>query len=314
MTINELDGAANETQAAPDGGTAKGELAHVSPRPAGGRVLRSGSRLNTVLVIGAVGWIAGVIVLAAFAHLLPLANPEDAVADARIAPFQNWSEPLGTDGYGRSVLSRLAYGARASLTVGLLAVAVGLVLGAAVGLAAGYRRGKLDLVVGILTDSMLAFPGLVLLIGVAAIMGPGIRTLVLGLGFIAFPVFIRMARANTLRYADREFVQAARLLGSSSMRIVVREILPNVVPPLIAYAVIVMATLISAEASLSFLGLGIRPPTASWGSMISDGQYELSSSPFLLAVPATTLAITVFAFNIVGDWSRRKLDIGQAKV
>lgn len=271
-------------------------------------------RLATVLFWFAVIWLIVVIGCALTAQWLPIPDPDIAVGAARMPPFTDWSQPLGTDGLGRSILSRSIYGAQASLAVGLFSVIVGMLVGGALGLIAGYFRGKLDAVIGTLADAMLAFPGLILILAIAAVLGPGTGTVVLGLGLISLPTFLRITRANTMRYEGREFVQAARLIGARSGRVIVKEVIPNILPPLVAYAVIVMATLITTEAALSFLGLGLRPPTPSWGSAIADGRFDLADAPFLVFIPAAILTLTVFSFNLVGDRIRSLLDSSQAKI
>lgn len=262
----------------------------------------------------AFGWVGLLCLLALTVQWLPIAEPQASVAEPRLAPFTDWAHPLGADAQGRDELSRLLYGARSSIGISFLAMAIGLVAGTAVGVLAGYLRGKFDAVVGIFTDAGLAFPGLVLIVGVAAVMGPGTQTLIVGLGAVSFPVFVRVARANTLRFSAREFVHAAHLTGARTIRIIVRELLPNVIPPVLAYAIILMATLITAEASLSFLGLGLQPPTPSWGNMIAEGQYELARYPHLVFVPATVLALTVFSLNVIGDRIIRRLNAGDSKI
>jgi peptide/nickel transport system permease protein len=261
-------------------------------------------------------WVGLVLLLAIFADLLPIADPNVNIGRSRMHPFDSFqlNEILGTDANGRSVLSRLIFGARTSLLVSTASVLFGLVIGGAIGLVAGYLRGLMDRVVGLLTDTLLAFPGLIILLALAATMGPGIRTLVIGLTLVAVPQFARVGRANAIRSANREFVQAARLMGAKPRRVLSREILPNIVPPLLAYAVVVIATLIVAEASLSYLGVGIRPPAPSWGGMISDGQDELRRNPQLVLIPSAVLFITVYAFNLIGDWARSKFDIGDSKL
>lgn len=261
-------------------------------------------------------WVGVVLLLAVLASLLPLPDPTVNTGSSRILPFTDWtlSHVLGTDANGRSVLSRLIFGARASLAVSFASVVVGVLVGGAIGMIAGYLRGPVDSVIGLLTDGALAFPGLIVLLAFAATIGPGISTLIIGLTFIAIPQFVRISRANTIRFADREFVHAAELVGAKRSRIMFKELLPNVVPSLLAYAVIVLATLIVAESSLSYLGVGIRPPAPSWGRMIADGQRELHRHAALALVPALTLLITVYALNLIGDWARSKFDVGDSRL
>ncbi|WP_236795509.1 ABC transporter permease [Amycolatopsis sp. GM8] len=257
-----------------------------------------------------------VLLLAIFANLLPLADPGVRVGAARLMPFHGHSADfwLGTDTYGRSVLARLVYGARASLLVATVSTVLGCVVGGILGLVAGYFRGPFDVVMGFLTDTLLAFPGLIMLLALAAAIGPGEKTLIIGLTLIAIPLVARVSRANTIRFASREFVETAQVLGARPGRVLYRELAPNVLPPVLGYSVIVMATLIVAEAALSFLGVGIRPPTPSWGVMIADGQFELYDNPQLVVIPALVLFITVYMLNNIGEWIRGHFDISESKI
>src|SRR5690606_33350350 len=172
----------------------------------------------------------------------------------------------------------------------------------------GYFQKRTDAGIRLLSDTMLAFPPLILLMALTAVFTPGLRTLMAGLSLIIVPSFIRLARANTLSWTAREFVLAARNMGAGHGRILGKEILPNVLPPLLAYLPVIMAALIVAEGSLSFLGLGIPPPTPSWGGMISDGKDSLAGAPHLVFVPAAVIFCTVFALNQAGDHLRGRFD------
>lgn len=258
-----------------------------------------------------VGWVAVAVGAALLADLLPLADPgADVDAGVRIAPFSRFGEPLGTDSLGRSVLSRLVYGGRVSLIVGVGSAAIAMTVGGLAGLIAGAARRRADAVIGVLTDTALAFPPLILLLALSSMLQPSTTTIVIGLSIVGTPAFVRLARANTLRFAQQEFVSAARILGASPRRILFRELLPNVAPPVAAYAMLVVAILIIAESSLSYLGLGIAPPTPSWGVMIADGQPDLRTDPQLVFVPATALFLTVFSLNTLGEALRDHLDGG----
>jgi peptide/nickel transport system permease protein len=266
-------------------------------------------RQRRSLITGAASWLSLVVFVAIFANVLPIANPDaDIGRGVRTLPFHAWPEFLGTDSLGRSEISRLVYGARASLEVAVGSVVIALIIGLAVGVRAAYSGGWFDTAVGILTDSILAFPGLVLLLVLAAFLKPGTGTLVVGLSTLAFPNFARLARANGLRYKSAEFVEAARALGARTSTILLREVIPNVVGVLAAYAGVVTAGLVIAEASISFLGLGIQPPTPSWGNMINDGQQVLTTDAYLVLVPCVVLFLTVFSLIIVGDWFRARLE------
>ncbi len=255
----------------------------------------------------AIGWMTFVFVLAGFADLLPLPSPFDMDMLERRAPMsaQHW---LGTDGLGRDVLSRLIYGARISLIVGLCAPVIGLTIGGALGILAGYFRGRFEtLVVGSM-DVLLAFPPLILALAVTAYLGQSLLNLTGILGVLGIPAFMRVARATTLTLARREFVIAAQALGASHARILLRELLPNVFLPLFAFFLLGVAVTIVVEGALSFLGLGVPPPISSWGIMIGEGRESLEIAPRLAFIPAVTMFLTVLSFNLVGDTLRALTD------
>jgi len=265
-----------------------------------------GRRLGP-LFWAAIGWVVFVFAAAVFADMLPLPSPTDMDMLARRAPFsaEHW---LGTDGLGREELSRLVYGARVSLVVGLCAPVIGFVLGGGLGLLAGYFRGQFEtLVVGSM-DVLLAFPPLIFALAVTAFLGQSIINLTCILGVLSIPAFMRVARAATLTLARREFVIAAQALGATHARILIRELLPNVALPLLAYFLLVVAVIILVEASLSFLGLGVPPPISSWGSMIGEGRESLDVAPRLAFIPAIAMFLTVLSFNLVGDTLRAITD------
>jgi peptide/nickel transport system permease protein len=268
--------------------------------------VRKGRRLG-MLFWAAIGWLVFVCAVAVFANLLPLPSPTDMDMLERRAPFstEHW---LGTDGLGRDELSRLIYGARISLVVGVCAPVIGLVFGGALGMLAGYFRGRFEsLVVGSM-DVLLAFPPLILALAVTAYLGQSIFNLTLILGALSVPAFMRVARASTLTLARREFVIAAQALGATHARILLRELLPNVMLPLAAFFLLGVAVIIVVEGSLSFLGLGVPPPISSWGSMIGEGRESLEVAPRLAFLPAAAMFLTVLAFNLVGDTLRALTD------
>jgi peptide/nickel transport system permease protein len=271
-------------------------------------------RRRPVLVYVALTWLVLVVIGAIIAPLLPIANPTVEVGPSRLPAFSHWPEFLGTDDLGRSELSRLVYGARVSLMVGLGSALIGMVVGVFFGLLAGHFRGRADTAIAILTDSFLVVPPLVLLLSLSAILSPSVRTIIIGLSCYAFPTFVRLTRANTLSVVDREFVTAARAIGTRPRRIIFGELLPNVLPPVLAYVPLVTAVLIIAEASLSFLGLGIRPPTPTWGNMIADGQPELRTNPELVFLPAAFLFATIYSINVIGEWLRARFNPSSSKL
>ena len=255
----------------------------------------------------AIGWVALVFAVAILAPVLPMPSPTDMDMLERRAPFSpdHW---LGTDGLGRDELARLIYGARISLVVGLCAPVIGLTIGGALGMLAGYFRGRFEaLVVGSM-DVLLAFPPLILALAVTAYLGQSILNLTLILGVLGIPAFMRVARASTLTLARREFVIAAEALGATHARILLRELLPNVMLPLLAFFLLGVAVTIVAEGALSFLGLGVPPPIASWGSMNGEGRESLDVAPRLAFIPAIAMFLTVLSFNLVGDTLRALTD------
>jgi peptide/nickel transport system permease protein len=252
-------------------------------------------------------WIVFVLAAAALADVLPLPSPTDMdMLERRAAPsVLHW---LGTDALGRDELARLIFGARISLTVGLCAPIIGVAIGGALGMLAGYFRGRFEaLVVGSM-DVLLAFPPLILALAVTAYLGQSILNLTCILGVLGIPAFMRVARAATLTLARREFVIAAQALGATHARILLRELLPNVFLPLLAFFLLGVAVTIVAEGALSFLGLGVPPPTSSWGGMIGEGRESLEIAPRLAFLPAIAMFLTVLAFNLVGDTLRALTD------
>ncbi|MET7400584.1 ABC transporter permease [Dactylosporangium sp. NPDC005572] len=254
------------------------------------------------------GWLAVIILAAVFANLLPIPSYSVPVGPPRQAPSWSVDTLLGTDSLGRSLLARCLYGARVSLVIGTVAGLCGFAIGTLAGLLAGYFRRFTDAVLTYVTDSLLAFPPLILLLALSSVLKPSLTTLLLGLTFLVIPAFVRLSRANTLVWTSREFVRAARNMGAGDLRIMSREILPNVLPVLAAYLPIVIASLIVAEGSLSFLGLGIPPPTPSWGGIISDGKDAIADAPHVVFMPALILFLTVFSLNQVGDNLRARFD------
>jgi peptide/nickel transport system permease protein len=255
----------------------------------------------------AVAWIGIVASAAIAADWLPLTSPSEMDLLARRAGpgADHW---LGTDALGRDILSRLVFGARISLTVGLVAPMLGLVIGGGLGMLAGYFRGWLEtLVVGSI-DVLLAFPPLVLALAITTYLGQSVLNITITLGILSIPALTRVARAGTMTFAERDFVTAARALGAGHGRILMRELLPNIALPLIAFFLLAVAVIIVVEGALSFLGLGVPPPTPSWGGMIAEGRDSLDTAPSIAFLPAGTMFLTVLAFNMVGDRLRALTD------
>jgi peptide/nickel transport system permease protein len=261
----------------------------------------------------ATGWLIILTLGSVFAGLLPLAearDPSKALKEPTLATPNIFSRhPLGTDRQGLDILGQVLYGARISLIVGFGAALIGILIGGAIGMIAGYFAGRVGAVIRFITDWMLVFPPLIFLLGLVAVLKPSTPNVVLALGILAIPTYIRLARANTLSVMRREYVLAARALGTKDSAILRREILPNVALPLVSYTFIIIPTLIVAEASLSFLGLGIKRPQPTWGNMIAAGQSIFERSPHVIYVPGLALVLTVFALNVVGERIRAGLGV-----
>jgi peptide/nickel transport system permease protein len=255
----------------------------------------------------AMSWIALVVALAIFADLLPLADPFAQALLARRAP-PSAAHLLGTDALGRDILARVIYGARASLEIGLLAPLGATLVGTLLGMLSGYFRGRFETLAIGATDVLLAFPPLVLALAIVAYLGQSVTNVILVLAILTVPAVTRVARAATLAIREREFVTAARALGAGHMRILWREILPNIMLPLGAYFLVLVAVTVVAEGILSFLGLGVPPPQPSWGGMIAEGRDSLDIAPHIAFIPAITMFLTVLAFNLVGDSLRAITD------
>jgi peptide/nickel transport system permease protein len=257
---------------------------------------------------------AGVVLVAIFlilAIFAPWFAPHDPARIDLPHRLQRSSSAhwCGTDELGRDILSRLIFGSRISMMVGSSVVAVSLVLGLVVGSIAGYYGGRLDRFVNVIVmNAFLSFPGILIAIAFVAFRGPGIFNLVLALSLGGWVGFARLVRAQVLAAREREYVEASRALGASDLRVIVRHILPNIIQPVIVQAAIGMAGAILAEATMSFLGLGVPPPTASWGSMLNDGRAHLFDAPHLVIFPALAVMLAVLSFNFIGDGLRDLLD------
>jgi peptide/nickel transport system permease protein len=257
-------------------------------------------------VIAALVVLAFIGIALGAAHLAPFDPTATDFAAVRKAPSA--VHLLGTDEVGRDVLSRLIWGARASLLAGVIPVTLAVSLSIPLGLLAGYTGGWLDSWMMRLNDAMLAIPFLIVAIALAAFLGPSLRNAMIAIGIASLPTFIRLARGTVLALKTEDYVEAARALGCSRPRIAGRHILPNMLPPLIIQSSIAVAAAIIAEASLAFLGLGQQPPAPSWGSMLNAAQRYLSQAPWMALYPGLTIFAIVMALNVLGDGLRDALD------
>jgi peptide/nickel transport system permease protein len=252
----------------------------------------------------------GVLALLLLATLLaPVLAPHDPTRQNLDHDLQSHSRenPLGTDKLGRDILSRILYGGRISLLVGVTTVTLSLTIGLAIGAVSGYCGGWTDQWLMRLVDILLAFPGILLAIAFTAVLGPGLDHVILALCLIGWTGYARLVRGEILALKERDFVQAARALGSKPTRIIGRHLLPNLLPPLLIQATFGLAGAIIAEGSLSFLGLGVEAPTPSWGSMLNDGRQFLLVAPHLTTYPGLAIMVTVFGLNLVADGLQDRL-------
>ncbi|MES3001950.1 MAG: ABC transporter permease [Pseudomonadota bacterium] len=261
---------------------------------------RRGAMLGLVFVVF-------FVLLAVFA---PYVSPHDPMATSwsavRKAPSAEYW--FGTDEIGRDVLSRVVWGARASLMAGLVSVCISMALGVPIGLLAAYVGGWTDGLISRFTDSMLAVPFLILAIALAAFLGPSLTNAMIAIGVSATPIFIRLTRAQVLAVKVEDYIEAARAVGNPHWRIALRHILPNVMPPLIVQSTLAIAAAVIAEASLSFLGLGQQPPAPSWGSMLNTAKNFVDDAPWMAVWPGVSIFLLVLSFNLLGDGLRDALD------
>lgn len=253
------------------------------------------------------GWVVAVILAAALAGLLPISDPTTTKDLPRLGPSLH--HLLGTDDLGRDMLSRIIFGARVSLIVGFASIAIGLGVGGIIGLIAGYYGGKVDALISVPINVFLAFPALILFLAVVSFVGQNLRNVVIVIGVVSIAPLARIVRGSTVSYAQRDFVLAARALGARNGRIIFREILPNVVPAALAFALVGVAVAIVAEGSLAFFGLSVPPPTPTWGGMINEGRTVLQQDAMVTLWPAAAMFLTVIALNFAGDRLRAFFDV-----
>ncbi len=257
--------------------------------------------------------VLGVVVSAVFA---PVLSPHDPIlqdVEKRLLPpmWQTGAEPqylLGTDHLGRDIVSRLIYGARISIVISVSAVAFSAILGTLVGLFSGFYGGKVDNIFMRIADVQLAFPFILLAIAIIAVLGPNLQNIIIVMGITGWVIYARVVRAEVLSLREKEFITAVKALGGSNGRIIFHHLLPNVIPPIIVIITLEMARMIIMEAALSFLGLGIQPPTPSWGGMLADGRVYLATSWWLATFPGLVIMLVVLGINLLGNWLRDILD------
>lgn len=251
--------------------------------------------------------ILGVFMIAVLAPVISPHNPLEINIGIRLKP-PSLAHPLGTDALGRDILSRIFWGSRVSLLVGAISVGIGLTIGVPLGLISGYYMGKIDYLISRAADVLLSFPSLILALAISAALGVSIVNAMIAVGIVMAPGFTRLARSVVLSIRENEYIQAAKAVGARDSAIILRHVLPNSLAPVVVQATISLAFAIIIEASLSFLGLGVQPPTPSWGSMISDGRAYLRTAPWISTFSGLAIMITVLSLNLFGDGLRDALD------
>ena len=265
------------------------------------RVMRSG-----LVMAGAVSALA-VLLAALFAGTLAPAAPDEQNFDLIEQP-PGAKALLGTDRFGRDILSRVIYGSRISLYVAGSSIGVAMLLGGALGLAAGYRGGAWDNAINRVMDVFFSIPGLLLAVGVAAMRGPGVNSAVVAIAIVYTPLFARVMRGPVLAEREKEYVEAIRALGATRWVVALKHVLPNVISPFVVQGTVALSQAILIEASLSYLGLSAQPPTPSWGNMLNEGRTYLETAPWISVFPGIAIMVTVLAFNLLGDGLRDVLD------
>ncbi len=269
------------------------------------RAWRVGRR-RPAAVVGAAVVLLFVVVAAGAPWIAPDDPTRTDWSQLRKAP--SWTHPFGTDDLGRDGLSRLVWGARISMEAGVFSILLAIAIGVPIGLAAGFYRGALDQLVMRLTDAWLAFPFLILAIGLVTILGPSLTNATLAIGLGATPTYIRLTRGLVLATSQEDYVHGARALGAGDLRVMSRHILPNIVSAIIVQATVAVPTAIIAEAILSFLGLGVQPPAPSWGTMLNAAQQFLEQAPWMAYWPGLAIFVLALSFNLAGDGLRDVLD------
>lgn len=275
----------------------------------------SGAGHNYGLVFWAAAvWLSMILFVAIFGDFLPLKDPNRINPADKLLPILTEGNILGTDQLGRDILARLVAGARISVFISVATVSVGIFVGGLVGATVGFFGGRIERLVMVVVNIMLSFPALVLLLGVVAMVGSSLKVLTIMFCVLAVPGYIRFARASALVLMQRDWVQVSRMVGSKSSRIVLRVLMPDVLVTLITFGLLALGGVIVAEGTIAFLGFGIPPPQATWGSMIADGKNSLDESLNLALVSAATMFLTILSLNLVGDGLRRRHQLRDAQL
>lgn len=277
----------------------------------------AGKRRNVMFIL-AVAWLVVVVVLVAlgwiFGDSLPfLSDPKEIDQDS-LGAGPSWAHPFGNASFGEDIFSQVVEGGRISLRIATIVTVLGIVLGGGMGLIAGYYRGVLDAIIRLVINVTLSIPALLLVIFIVTIRGQTEVTVIFALTLLAIPALARIVRASTLQVADREFVKAAEVLGVRRAKILLREVLPNVMPTLISFAFLTTGIIIVVESTLSFLGLSVKSPAITWGSIIAQGRIKFADTPHMVVMPSLVIFLTVLSLNFVGDQLLKRFDIREASL
>ncbi len=277
----------------------------------------AGKKRNVVFSL-AVAWLVLVVVLVLlgwiFGESLPFLRDPDGINQDALNAGPSWKYPFGNASFGEDVFSQVVEGGRISLFVGFAVTAIGIGLGGGMGLIAGYYRGWVDSLVRLIINVTLSIPALLLVIFIVTIRNQELTTVIFALSLLAIPALARIVRASTLQVADREFVKAAEVLGVKRSKILLREVLPNVMPTLVSFAFLTTGIIIVVEGTLSFLGLSVEPPTLTWGKVIAEGRIKFADTPHMVAMPGLVIFLTVLSLNFVGDQLLKRFDIREASL
>jgi len=265
---------------------------------------RLSKRITALIGLGIVWFF---LILALFAPILAPHDPYEHDLAHKLAP-PSWEYPLGRDELGRCILSRIIYGARISLVIGLIVISIGIFIGVPIGVISAYYGGRVDFIVQRFVDTMLAFPGILLALLLIAMLGVGLHNVMIAVGISTVPIYARLSRSSVLSIKARQFVEAAKAIGASDFKIILQHLIPNSLSPIIVQSTLHMATAILWAAGLGFLGLGVSPPTAEWGAMLNGGRLYIRVASHVATFPGLMIFVTVLGFNLLGDGLRDALD------